>query len=280
MKTTIYSVLCMMVCLVMSGRVQAQDASGMQADTGKILSTVGSVTILLPGESTPKPAIKGQPVPEGSTLITADGSQCMVGLTAGASTLVESGSELTVDTLQIKKSGNQVSQRNIELELKSGSNLSFLKQMGSISDYSVKTPIGVAAARGTIWRSSNEGIQVADGVVTFTLPDGTQVSVPAGKQMTPDGEVDVIDDQVLQNLADAITTTTKLKVNLKFLDNGTAQIVILNSDNQVISTPSFNPVTTSDGETNNDQPPAPPAPPAPDASPEPEEDPYCYYFES
>lgn len=256
------SILRLFSLIFLAITLTATAQQNLQPESGKILGLTGSASILLPGSASPMPATAGQSVPEGSRITTTDGSSVMVGLTAGAATLVEGGSDVAVNQLQVRKSGSRITHRSINLEVTQGSALSFLKSSDSSADYSVRTPIGVAAARGTIWRSGSDSIQVIDGVVSVTLPDGTVVSVPAGKQMTPDGKVDVIDDAVLQTLADAIAANTKLNVNLSFLDDGTAQIVITNAANEIISSPSFNPVTNSDSTVVGTVPPGDaPAPP-------------------
>jgi hypothetical protein len=223
----------------------------MQSDSGKILAVSGDVTILTPGGASTQKASIGQPVPEGSQIVTASGSKVMIGLTEGASTLLEADSSLDVNNLKVAKKGDRITKRDILIDVKKGSALSFLKSTGEISDFKVQTPLGIAAARGTIWRASSESIQVLDGVVSVTLPDGTVISVPAGKQVTPDGTVDVIDDDVLAALIAKINENTNLNAELLFSSDGTAELVIKNADNEVITSPTLNPLNTSDSETNN-----------------------------
>jgi|GEM_PF-1338126 len=246
----------------------------MTPDNGKILALKGDVHIQLPGEASPQEATIGQPVPEGAKLFTASGSKVMVGLTKGASTLLEEDSTLEVNNLKVKKKGNRITRRDILLEVDKGSTLSFLKSTGDISDFKVKTTVGIAAARGTIWRSGSNSIQVVDGVVSVTLPGGQTVSVPAGKQVTADGTVDVIDQAVLDALVAAINNNTNLDASISFNSDGTASLIIKNAQGETISSPSFNPINNSDEDTNNSSP-APPTPePTPATPPPMEEEPY------
>lgn len=230
-------------------------ASGQMApEDGKVLFIDGEVSILSPGDTAPTVAVPGQPVPSGSKVFTAEGAKCMIGLTRGASTLVEESSELEVQSIQAEHKGQRTSRRDIDLEVKKGSAISFLETLGSETDYSVRSPVGVVAARGTIWRTGTDIVQVMDGVVSIELPDGSTVAVPAGKQMTANGEVDVIDDETIQQLLSLIRSTTKLDAKLLYLEDGTARIVIENAETSIRSEIFLNPVTSSDSETNNGNP--------------------------
>lgn len=165
-------------CITVLTPLQAQQIQG------KILQVNGTAEVNIPGQGTQK-LVVGSLVPVGSEITTGEDSSVMVGLTQGAGVVVEENTELGLDELSVEKKDEKVTKREVQLNLKNdkGSALSFLKNFDGATDYKVKTATAVAAARGTVWRTTQATVQVVAGNVQVII-GGLTVDVPAGSAFT------------------------------------------------------------------------------------------------
>ncbi|MEM6822931.1 MAG: hypothetical protein AAF558_13460, partial [Verrucomicrobiota bacterium] len=135
----------------------------------------------------------------------------VVGLVPGAAAIVEPETNLKIERLNVEKKGEKVAKREVQLDIDNskGAAVSFLKELDGVSDFQIRTPQGIAAARGTAWRSSGGGsIQVLNGNVTFNSGTGQSITVPAGFSLGGgDGTVTQLSQAELDALVSAINST-------------------------------------------------------------------------
>ena len=163
-------------------------ASAQQAPTEAIISSLsGSATVLAPGATQGSPAVVGQKLPEGSTIITADGASVVVQSHQGIETGIGAKSSVVVGVHSVSADGI----RTAVLDLKKGTTVSVLDpSKRATNNYAIRTPRGVAAARGTTYSttvklsSGGEAIVTVNtltGNVSFSIVGGATISVAEGK---------------------------------------------------------------------------------------------------
>ncbi|MEY2882090.1 MAG: hypothetical protein RLZZ15_4470 [Verrucomicrobiota bacterium] len=182
MKTIRLILLAVASACVLAFTARAQDTKTQATLT----SFAGSVTISAPGGGN-LPVTIGMKIPEGAQIVTAAGGRAAVEVHNGIVASVEPGTTVTLEQL-----GVTAGKRVARLNLKSGSLVSALDPTKKdTNDYGVRTPKGVAAARGTLFStqvSLTGGTTVAtlSGTVTMFLgPNNTNpIVIPIGAAAT------------------------------------------------------------------------------------------------
>ncbi|MSU48984.1 MAG: hypothetical protein EXS37_07855 [Opitutus sp.] len=174
--------------LAMTGARAAETAT-----KALVLKIIGSsAQVLLPGASAATVLAEGAQLPEGATIITGAGTEVYLKPFEGAVSTIKENSTVGLEKLSVESSGGTVSQQTATLDLKSGNIVSSLDPAKKkINNYGVRTPKGVAAARGTTYTVSLDGgtytIVTGTGTVTITpeeipgQPPPVPVSIAAGK---------------------------------------------------------------------------------------------------
>jgi hypothetical protein len=160
-------------------------AQQTQADAF-VSSVTGSAMVLAPGATEAVPVVIGQKLPEGSTITTAEGANVLIQSHEGIQTGVGAKSSVVVGAHTVSSDGV----RTAVIDLKEGTTVSVLDPAKrSVNNYAIRTPKGVAAARGTIYSTtvtlSNNQVAVVKvntitGAVSFSIADGETISVVAG----------------------------------------------------------------------------------------------------
>ena len=140
-----------------------------EAFAGKatVLWAEGDVQMQTAGSEAPQPAVAGAAVPEGATLVTADGASCGIGFEgtlAESAVLVKPGS-----SAQMKSLGDTA-----QIDLERGELFIKLAKLKKDSQFSVTTPTATATARGTGWQQSLEQIEVFEGSVSVKNSSGQE----------------------------------------------------------------------------------------------------------
>jgi len=141
-------------------------------DSGKLLSSSGKVMMKVDAQAQPVEIRKGDAVPTGATLITSSNTFVLVGLAPGAAAIIEPNTTLTVGKNKTERNGDKIQDRTVDLSMDSstGGVVSLLKQRDdSPLSFQIRTPTGVAAARGTIYRVTGSAFQVLEGDVVVTI---------------------------------------------------------------------------------------------------------------
>jgi len=163
-------------------------ASAQQVSSEAFVSSVmGSATVIVPGSTTAVPVVAGQKLPEGSTVATAAGGSVMIQSHEGIETGIGAKSSVTIGMHSVSADGV----RTAVIDLKEGVTVSALDpSKRAVNNYAVRTPKGVAAARGTTYsttvRLSSGGeaivtVNTLTGTVSFSIVGGPTVSVAAGR---------------------------------------------------------------------------------------------------
>lgn len=163
-------------------------AQQTQADAF-VSSIVGSAMVVVPGATEAVPVVIGQKLPEGSTVTTAEGASVLIQSHEGIQTGVGAKSSVVVGAHSVSSDGV----RTAVIDLKEGTTVSVLDPAKrSVNNYAIRTPKGVAAARGTTYStnvklaSGGEAIVTVNtttGAVSFSIVGGATVSVTEGRSM-------------------------------------------------------------------------------------------------
>ncbi len=187
--------------LILSLTVALGLAAPALAQTTQTQATVarvtGAATVTLPDGST-TPLTAGMKVAQGSTITTGADGDVYLESHAGYVTSIKHDSVVAVDEISVTTEGGQVKEERTMLDLKSGNLVAKLDpKKKAVNNYQVRTPKGVAAARGTVFtvmfRGQQYAIAVVNGVVTVTPPasggiagSGIGIQVNAGNAMLTD----------------------------------------------------------------------------------------------
>ncbi len=169
-------------------------ANGAEANAQAIVLKIkGSATAVLAGQVQPLILKAGDKLPQGATIVTNPDSEIDIQAFNGAVATIKANSTVNLEKLSVNTSGGVVTKQTALLNLKVGSILSTIDPANhNINDYGIRTPKGVAAARGTVYGvsvSSTGKVQVyvTNSEVVFTNPvTGQKITVAAGYQVTVD----------------------------------------------------------------------------------------------
>jgi hypothetical protein len=161
------------------------------ATEATVARVTGTVTATLADGSTVA-VTEGTKLPQGATITTGDKSEAYLVSHGDSTSVITANSVVEIAELSTTSAGGKVTEQKATLDLKSGNLVAKLNPAKkSVNQYSVRTPKGVAAARGTVFTVSYKGgnytIAVVNGVVTINPPGALQnntsvdsISVGAG----------------------------------------------------------------------------------------------------
>ncbi len=154
-------------------------AAAQTPDQVTVARVTGKVTAQLPDGSTVD-VKAGSLLPQGTTIKTGDKSEVYLVNHGDTTSTIVANSEVSIAEVSTTGSGGSVTKQTTTLDLKSGNIVAKLNPAKkAVNNYSVRTPKGVAAARGTVFTVSYNGanytIAVVNGTVNVT-PVGTSVN--------------------------------------------------------------------------------------------------------
>jgi uncharacterized membrane protein YgcG len=166
-------------------------ANGAEATAQAIVLKIkGSATAVFAGQSQSATLKVGDKLPQGATIITNPDSEVDIQAFNGAVATIKANTTVNLEKLSVTSSGGAVTKQTALLDLKVGSVLSNIDPVNhNINDYGIRTPKGVAAARGTVYtvsvtRTGTVKVYVTDSTVIINPVTGAQVKVAAGKMVT------------------------------------------------------------------------------------------------
>ena len=230
MKTSLRSFFIAAILSVTAVCLQAAEV----VSEAVVLKVSGSPTVSTGGQ-TPVALKVGDKIPVGATITTDDKSAVDIKPFEGTTTTIKAGSTLKITKLTLTTEGGAITKQTAFLDLAVGNVVSTLDpSKKSINDYSIKTPRGVAAARGTqfvtyVTKSGQTIILVAEGTVTVTGSNGGFVSIPAGRAISvaPDGTVTSLSASEATDLVFSLAVDGQLQdLNLKIDNNQSSNIDI------------------------------------------------------
>jgi hypothetical protein len=255
---------CAFVATALSLSASAQSASG-QIKAAKVDGDVSKVSAA--GVATPLKS--GDVLVETESVVTGKGGSVILAFENGSTVKVGSESRLAIDEFKIDPFADQVPSSQLKNEpsvSKTALNLAYgemvgdVKKLNKASSYNIKTPVGAAGIRGTIYRivfkpdangKAFFTITTAEGKVVMTGVSDQEIPVDAGKEVVV--EVDVTNGTVTPKVVTQdIPAATAAQIATAAQD-----IAVQNNVQQ------FNPPAATTGTG------APPPPPAVDPTPTP-----------
>lgn len=168
------------------------------ATEATVARVTGTVTATLADGSTVA-VTQGTKLPQGATITTGDKSEAYLVSHGDSTSVISSNSVVEIAELSTTSAGGKVTEQKATLDLKSGNLVAKLNPAKkSVNQYSVRTPKGVAAARGTTFTVSYKGgtytIAVVNGQVSITPISGVNAIGGLSSVTVNAGEVSGITD--------------------------------------------------------------------------------------
>jgi hypothetical protein len=208
-KLTSFGAVCLLACGL---------ATSVYAHDAKVAKFTGSAVVQLPGENEAKPLTVGMAIPEGATIRTSPGSEVFLEVFPGGIATIAAESTVLVEKLALVKDGDTITSQEALLDLKKGNIVSSLDPTKkAINHYGVRTPKGVAAARGTVYTATVGDQQYTivtglSGEVTITSSGGQAVSITPGGISVNGGDATTADQLDADTLA-LVTNAASIAVS-------------------------------------------------------------------
>ncbi len=210
----------------------------LSAQTVRVIFSTGKAELQAPGEVNLHPITKGEVITLGTRIVTgADGRVALTPM-PGVKSLISPNSDLVIEKASETKAPDGTTITAATLNLKQGAIVTdLIKQEGVTYDYNIRTPRGLAGARGTNYTvnvnaAGIETILVSHGTISFTLLDGRQLSVTAGQINITDVSGAVRSASRLGDLSadDQALAQSVAKSTLAALESATAAGVTINPE--------------------------------------------------
>jgi len=162
-------------------------ALGLSAQSVRVIFVSGQAEIQAPGETNLRAAAKGEVVTLGTRIVTGPDGRMALTPMPGVKALISPNTDLRLESASETKMPDGTVTSAATLDLKTGAVVTdLIKQEGVTYDYNIRTPRGLAGARGTNYTVAvnNAGIEtilVSHGTIIFNLLDGRRISVTAGQ---------------------------------------------------------------------------------------------------
>ena len=182
MKRTSFVLLTLAAIALTFGRSLAAETNNSE---GTAIKVTGQAMVQLPGQSQPVEVTAGMKLPQGAVVTTVNG-EVYIQAHTGTVAVVKSNSTVSIDELSVTTDGGKVTKETTSMNLRNGNLVSMLDPAKkSVNSYQVRTPKGVAAARGTTFTVSYNGVDytivATTGFVQITSSTGTVVSISGGQ---------------------------------------------------------------------------------------------------
>ena len=216
----------------------------LTAQTAKIIRMTGTQDVLVTfPDGNAVPGVVGLAMPVDSLIEVNEGTRLFFKTFEGQITVVEAGSVVFLEAIEVTPDAKE---RTV-IELRGGDLVANLdpKKRGT-NDYGVRTPKGVAAARGTNYTVSVNGqnvvVTVVAGIVSINIPDLGAVTLNPGSASTGGAATSIGSALSSTNSATAATTRAALQA-------AAAAVAVLASDpTSGVTTETLNQVITTAGD--------------------------------
>ncbi|HYP15746.1 MAG TPA: FecR domain-containing protein, partial [Opitutus sp.] len=158
-----------------------------------VLRLTGSARVKLPADPREHDLAEGEKLPQGTLLRTGETDEVHLQPFEGAIATVRPNSMVHLEKLSVTDEAGVTTKQSALLALTAGTIISTIDPAKKdINDYGVRTPKGIANAKGTSFAVSveDEGFSVTTtaDTVTFVTPEGVTYSIAAGNvSITPPG---------------------------------------------------------------------------------------------
>ncbi len=186
------------------------------AHEAKVIKIKGVADMKLSEIAAPALLGVGSMIPEGAIVTTAADAELSVEVVPGVIATIKESSKVVVEKLALVKNGDVITEQSATLNLKQGNVVSILDPAKkAINRYGVRTPKGVAAARGTVYAVkvdvTGSSIATLSGTVTIDLGGGNILSIPVGTSSVDGGASTTLAEAIKGNpelakdIAEAVT---------------------------------------------------------------------------
>jgi hypothetical protein len=162
---------CRLMFFVLWGGLLLPGLSSLEAapESGKVTVAVGDVKAVKTAGEAGVPIEKGDTVEVGTTILTGPASRAVIVITPRSAIRVAENSEVVIETID-----ETVTPSVVMIDVKDGSLGALLKPNAAGElDFKVRTPSGVAAARGTFY-----SVAVKDGKGYAQVKEGRVEIIP------------------------------------------------------------------------------------------------------
>lgn len=220
-------------------------------------------------DGTRVPLKNGDLVTESDTVVTGKNSSVVLVFMNGASVKLSAETKLGIDEFKMDPLADPVNLSSLKtepsvsqtkLQLTYGEMVGDVKKLNKSSSYSIKTPVGAAGIRGTIYRivykPSSDGkafftVSTAEGLVVMTGLIDAEIPIPPGKEVVVEVDIPAANTPAGTPVTTANVVTTDIPEATKTLIN-TATTLVAAAVQETVITP-----TPPTGGTGT----APPTPP-------------------
>lgn len=165
--------------------------------TAKLLAVNGSVSISLPSGA--GSATVGADLPVGTVVTTSAGGQATIKFFDGTVAVVQPETAVSIQTHSVTAESGAVQKENTQLDLRSGGVIASLDPAKkNVTNFRVRTPKGIAAARGTVFAvrvnpgTSDASVTTMNGTVTL-ITDHGEITIAVGQVSSGSGALSVAD---------------------------------------------------------------------------------------
>ncbi len=213
-------------------------AVNLPAQTVRVIFVSGHAELQRPDEPTPHSAQKGESVIIGTRISTGADGRVVLTPMPGVKSMIAPNTIIVLESASDSHPSATEVKHQAVIELKVGAVVSDLqKQPGATFDYSIRTPRGLAGARGTTFTVglNPAGIQtivVSHGTITLSLADGRTISLTIGQVSVTktDGATDHKDKASELSAEDQKLAENWMKTTLEALADAADHGVELQSD--------------------------------------------------
>jgi hypothetical protein len=177
-------------------------AFALQAQEAKIVRVIGAEAVTVyPADSDEALMLgQGDVIPVGALVEVPAAAKLFMKTFEGTITTAQGGSVFMVEAVEVTAAGKE----KTLVDLKSGDLVAVLDpNKRDVNDYGVRTPKGVAAARGTNFTvtvgGQNVTMSVNGGAVEFQLPGGGSIDFSSGTVLLPGNNTPVPLSQAISN---------------------------------------------------------------------------------
>jgi len=174
-------------CVIVLGAVLTVSIRAEIANGEATLIAIKGRPTLTAANGAAAPAKVGDKLTPGARVVSGAGSEATVRFFDGTVAVVQADSDVTLETLSVTTESGRVKKETTTVNLRKGGTVAILNPAKkAVTDYRVRTPRGVAVARGTVFavrlaqNQLDATVTTMSGTVTFITDQG-EVTVGFGR---------------------------------------------------------------------------------------------------
>jgi FecR protein len=215
-------------------------ADALAQNTFRVASTTGVATWTNPADGKVAALKEGQMLAEGAAIITQDGASVVLVFASGATVTVGEKTDMVIrkfsqesfDASSTNTAVEEPSVSQTEIMLNRGTVTNKVAKLRAPSTYVVKTPVGAAGVRGTIFQVVYDPtekvlrILTAEGLVVFTSLSNQETPVPGGTKIVINFEVSPEGVITLGDVIEGVLTPEEIAAIVKLVEALPPEVVL------------------------------------------------------